>query len=104
MAYSNKSKVNTIKRAQIYFRYSHFGPRNFITYAKNSAKAFYKNSEGESKPGMNSRTINAQIAKHVKIIEQEINKKSHSRYEYKKYDRKRKREAGQKQKHIPLKK
>jgi RNA-directed DNA polymerase len=103
MSYSNKSDTLKIKKRQIYFRYSHFGPRNFITYAKNASKVFYDNSEGVSKPGMNSKSIQRQIASHVEIIETEIRKKSHQRFEHKKHIRAKKKEKGKRQKFIPLK-
>ena len=104
MSYSDKSGFNKIKRRQIYFRYSHFGTRNFITYAKNAAKEFYKNGEGLLRSGMNSSSIKRQIASHVDIIEKEIRSKSNQRFDHKEYVRKKKKEVGKRQKYIPLKK
>jgi RNA-directed DNA polymerase len=103
MSYSDKSKVGKIKKRQIYFRYSHFGPRNFITYAKNSSKEHYKTNDGDSKVGMGSRSISRQISAHAKLIEIEIRKKSVTRFEYKKFIREQKISTGKKQKLFHLK-
>ena len=79
MAYSKNSKSDTIFKQQIYSRYSHLGKRNFLTYAHNASKAFYKNSAGVKKEGMNSPSIKKQIAAHMAIIKQEIEKTSGQR-------------------------
>lgn len=76
MAYSKNSNSRIISKQQIFSRYSHLGKRNFITYALNASKKFYKNSTGVKKEGMDSIAIKRQIATHMRIIEQEIEKTS----------------------------
>lgn len=83
MAYSKNSKSDKINKHQIFSRYSHFGKRNFLAYAYNASKKYYKNSAGDSKEGMDSSSIRRQIARHMKIIEQEIAKTSNQRAEQK---------------------
>jgi len=84
MSYSKNSKSHKIFKQQIYSRYSHFGKRNFLSYALNAAKKEYSNSDGEIKEGMNSPAIKKQISKHMKIIHQEILKTSEQRRKQKK--------------------
>jgi hypothetical protein len=79
MAYSANSKSNTISKQQIFSRYSHLGKRNFITYALNASKKFYKNSAGDKKEGMDSLSIKRQVSAHMRIIKQEIEKTSKQR-------------------------
>lgn len=79
MAYSNKSKSNKIYKQQILHRYSHLGRRNFLTYALNASKKYYKNSEGIRKEGMDSPSIKKQVSAHIGIIEKEIKKTSEQR-------------------------
>ena len=79
MAYSKNSKSDTIFKNQIYSRYSHLGKRNFLTYAKNASKEFYKNAKGDIKEGMNSPSIRRQISAHMSILKREIEKTSHQR-------------------------
>lgn len=83
MAYSENSKSETIFKQQLYSRYSHFGKRNFISYAKRAASEYYINSKKEKKEGMNSPQIRKQIARHLKIIRLEIIKTSSQRAEKK---------------------
>ena len=79
MAYSPNSKSDKIFKQQLYSRYSHFGRRNFLTYAKNASKKYYKNSKGVRKEGMDSPSIKRQIAAHMRILQQEIKKTSSQR-------------------------
>lgn len=103
MAYSKKSKHDIIKKRQIFEKYSHFGDRNFISYAKNAAKEIYYNSRKEPKEGMDSLSIKRQIAAHFRIIENEIAKTSEQRYNQKEAKRSAKLLIGKKLKYIPLK-
>ena len=80
MAYSKNSKSDsTIFKQQIYSRYSHLGKRNFITYATNASKKYYKNAADEWKEGMDSPSIKRQISAHMSILKQEIEKTSQQR-------------------------
>lgn len=83
MAYSENSKSDTIFKQQIFSRYSHLGKRNFLSYANNASKRYYTNSAGERKEGMNSPSIKRQIAAHMRILKQEIEKTSEQRAEQK---------------------
>src|SRR6185437_6207450 len=56
------SKSPVLFKKQIYYRYTHLGERNFLTYAYNAARKYYKNAEGTSKEGMNSAAIRKQIS------------------------------------------
>lgn len=77
MAYGKKSKREKISKKQLYFKYSHFGKRNFITYAQNAAKKEYTNSEGLVRPGLDSQSIKKQLSSHFAILENELRKTSH---------------------------
>ncbi|QYH38375.1 hypothetical protein GYM62_06000 [Algoriphagus sp. NBT04N3] len=79
MAYSEYSKSDTIFKQQIFSRYSHLGKRNFLSYANNASKKYYTNSAGERKEGMDSPSIKRQIASHMRILKQEIEKSSEQR-------------------------
>jgi len=79
MAYSKNSKSSVINKQQIYHRYSHLGKRNFLQYAYNASKKYYKNSEGKIREGLDSSSIKRQISAHFSIIEQEIRKTSEQR-------------------------
>lgn len=79
MAYSENSKADKIFKHQIYSRYSHFGKRNFLSYAKNASKKYYLNSDRKRKEGMDSVSIRRQIAAHMRILNQEILKTSEQR-------------------------
>lgn len=79
MAYSKNAKSNKIFKQQIYSRYTHLGKRNFLSYATNASKKYYVNSNGDRKEGMNSPNIKRQIAAHVRILMQEIEKTSEQR-------------------------
>jgi len=79
MAYSDNSKSDTIFKQQIYSRYSHLGKRNFLSYATNASKKYYVNSQKERKEGMDSPSIKRQIAAHMRILKQEIQKTSEQR-------------------------
>lgn len=83
MAYSENSKSDTIFKQQIFSRYSHLGKRNFLSYANNASKKYYTNSAGDRKEGMNSPSIKRQIAAHMRILKQEIEKTSKQRAERK---------------------
>ncbi len=103
MAYSKKSKTNHIKKKQIYTKYSHFGSRNFITYAYNAAKETYSNNKKELKEGMNSKSILRQLSSHLSIIEHEIIKTSEVRFAIKERKREKLVSTGKRRKYIPLK-
>lgn len=77
MAYGKRSKKEKISRKQLYFKYSHFGARNFITYAQNAAKKEYTNSAGILREGLDSLSIKRQLSAHFSIIERTLNIKSH---------------------------
>lgn len=79
MAYSKNSKSDTINKEQLFTRYSHFGKRNFISYAINASRAYYINSAKEKKLGFDSPSIRRQIAAHMRILKQEIEKTSEQR-------------------------
>ncbi len=79
MAYSKNSKSDKIFKQQLYSRYTHFGKRNFLTYATNASKKYYINSKKERKDGMDSPSIRRQIAAHMRILKQEIEKTSMQR-------------------------
>ena len=79
MAYSKNSKSNTISKQQIFSRYSHLGKRNFISYALNASKKYYKNSKNVKKNGMDSPSIKRQVAAHMRILKLEIEKTSGQR-------------------------
>lgn len=83
MAYSKNSKSDTIFKQQIFSRYSHLGKRNFLSYANNASKKYYTNSAGDRKEGMDSPSIKRQIAAHMRILKQEIEKTSEQRAEQK---------------------
>jgi len=76
MVYGKKSKSDKIHKKQLYERYTHFGERNFVTYAQNAARKNYKNSAGVEREGLNSLSIKRQIAAHFSILEKETKKKS----------------------------
>lgn len=84
MAYSKNSKSDVIFKQQIYSRYSHLGKRNFLTYALNSSKKYYRNSQRDIKEGMDSPSIKRQIASHMNILRKEIQKTSSQRARQKK--------------------
>ena len=87
MAYSKNSGSDTIFKQQIYSRYTHIGKRNFLSYAKNASKKYYVNSRGERKEGMDSPSITRQLAAHMRILQQEIQKTSAQRAEQKGFKR-----------------
>jgi RNA-directed DNA polymerase len=76
MTYGKKSKGDKIFKQQLFHRYTHLGKRNFLHYAYNSSKAFYKNSQGEIKIGMNSLAIKRQLKRHFTILIETIKQKS----------------------------
>ena len=77
MAYGKRSKKDKISTKQLYFRYSHFGERNFITYAQNAARKEYTSSVGITREGMDSPSIRRQLSAHFGIIEQVLKNKSY---------------------------
>jgi RNA-directed DNA polymerase len=85
MAYSDNSKSNSIWKKQIFEKYSHLGNRNFLTYAYNASKEFYKNSNGVQKEGMNSSAIKRQLSRHFTILQNTLNSKNNQRFKNKKY-------------------
>ncbi|WP_169817494.1 reverse transcriptase domain-containing protein [Algoriphagus vanfongensis] len=86
MAYSENAKSDIIFKQQIYSRYSHLGKKNFLSYVKNASKRYYSNSAGEKKDGMNSPSIKRQVAAHMRILKQEIEKTSRQRAKQKGVD------------------
>lgn len=84
MAYSDNGRDNKIWKKQIFEKYSHLGKRNFITYAFNASKEFYKNSKGEEKAGMNSDNIRKQLSRHFAVMINTLRSKNNQRYLYKK--------------------
>ena len=85
MAYSDNGKDNKIWKKQIFERYSHLGNRNFLTYAYNASKEFYKNSKDEEKEGMNSPAIRKQLSRHFTILVNTLSAKNNQRFLYKEY-------------------
>lgn len=73
MVYGKRSKSDKIYKRQILELYSHFGSRNFITYAHNASKASYRNSAGKVRQGLNSPSIKRQLAGHFSFLTREIN-------------------------------
>ena len=86
MAYSDKSKTDKILKKQIFERYSHFGKRNFLSYAiKSSKKEYYSKSANKLREGMDSVSIRRQLSAHFAILDNEIKNKSTQRFEYKEF-------------------
>jgi len=83
MAYSENGKGNKIWKKQIFEKYSHLGKRNFINYALNASKEYYKNSKGEEKAGMNSDKIRKQLSRHFAILINTLRSKSNQRFLFK---------------------
>lgn len=79
MSYSENAKSTKINRQQLLSRYSHFGKRNFLTYAYNASSEFYFNAKKERKEGMNSTSIKRQVAAHMYILEREVAKTAEQR-------------------------
>jgi hypothetical protein len=104
MAYSDKSKRDKILKKQIFERYSHFGKRNFLSYAiKSSKKSYYSKSAKKFRPGMDSPSIRRQLSAHFAILENEIKSKSNQRFDYKEYIFNKKVISGKRAKRKPLK-
>lgn len=104
MAYSDKSKKEKILKKQIFERYSHFGRRNFLSYAiKSSKKKYYSNSAKAFREGMDSPSIRRQISAHFAILENEILSKSNQRFNYKEYIYDKKIKQGERVKRKDLK-
>jgi len=78
MAYGKHAKSEKIYKKKIFDLYSHFGNRNFITYASNASKATYRNSSGVVRNGLNSPSIRRQLAGHAGFLRREMNKVSKS--------------------------
>ncbi|KQM64496.1 hypothetical protein ASE74_10740 [Pedobacter sp. Leaf216] len=76
MAYGKKSKKEKISKKQLHGRYTHFGDRNFITYAQNAAQEQYITAAGIVRKGMNSTSIKRQLSAHFSILEREMAKTS----------------------------
>lgn len=76
MAYGSKSSSDKIFKKQMFERYSHFGKRNFITYAQNASKKEYTSSSGITRSGMDSVSIKRQLSSHFAILQKEILKAS----------------------------
>lgn len=85
MAYSPGGEGDKIYRFQIYERYSHLGTQNFITYAQKAAKARYKNRDNEWRVGHDSPAIRMQLARHVKVLNEALEKKNRRRFGLKRH-------------------
>lgn len=72
MAYGKRSKSEQIYKRRILELYSHFGRRNFITYAHNAGKATYMNSLGKERKGLDSPSIRRQLAGHFSFLNREL--------------------------------
>lgn len=83
MAYSDNGKDNKVWKKQIFEKYSHLGKRNFIKYAFNASKEYYKNSKGEEKAGMNSDKIRKQLSRHFTILINTLRSKNNQRFLFK---------------------
>jgi len=83
MAYSENAKGDRIFLQKLYHRYSHLGKRNFPRYAYTAAKAYYINSKGVRKEGMNSAAIRVQLSRHFTHLRHSLNQKHLQRVEYK---------------------
>jgi RNA-directed DNA polymerase len=79
MAYSEQERGEKIFKQQLFHRYTHLGKRNFLHYAYNASKDYYKNSENVRKDGMNSPAIKRQLSRHFDILLYHLNKKNESR-------------------------
>lgn len=76
MAYGKKSTRPKVGRKKLYIKYSHFGRRNFISYAHNAAKKEYSNYKGIKREGLDSVSIKRQLSAHFSFLEREILKTS----------------------------
>jgi len=83
MAYSDRGLGDKVFTRTTYYRYSHLGKRNFITYAHRCAAEGYKNNKGDTKLGMNSPKIRSQISHHMQLISRSLSRKNRKRYEQK---------------------
>ena len=83
MAYSDNAVSDKVFTKTTYYRYSHLGKRNFVSYALRCASAHYENSIGESKEGMDSPKIRRQVSRHMQQIRTLIAYKNLKRYEQK---------------------
>lgn len=72
MARGKNSKSYTIFRKQLYGRYTHLGKSNFLSYAYKASSKTYKNSEGDTKEGMDSPAIRRQLKAHFEILRKEL--------------------------------
>ncbi len=98
MSYSKYGKSDKIFKKQLYERYSHLGKRNFLSYARNSAKKTYKNAKGIEYDGMDSKSIKRQLSAHFGIIEREVKKTSMQRYSQEAGKTQRRKEKGKRRK------
>jgi RNA-directed DNA polymerase len=80
MAYSSKSKSLTIKRKQLYEKYSHLGKRNFLSYVLDASKMTYTKRNGVVREGMDSIAMEKQVSRHFQVLEQEISKTSEQHF------------------------
>ena len=103
MSYSSKGKSDKIFKKQLYERYSHIGKRNFLSYARNSAKKTYKNSKGDEYLGMDSKSIKRQLSAHFGIIEKEVIKTSQQRHSQEAGKTERRKAKGKRRKPRPYK-
>jgi RNA-directed DNA polymerase len=85
MAYSDNGKDSKIWKKQIFEKYSHLGNRNFLTYAYNASKKYYKNAKDVEKEGMNSPAIRKQLSRHFTILVNTLSSKNNQRFLLKEY-------------------
>lgn len=86
MAYSDNGKDNKIWKKQILEKYSHLGTRNFLAYAYNASKEYYKKkSNCKMKEGMNSPSIRKQLSRHFTILVNTLSSKNNQRFLYKEH-------------------
>lgn len=85
MAYSEQARGEKIFKQQLFHRYTHLGKRNFLHYAYNASKEYYRNSLGEKKLAMNSPAIKRQLSRHFDVLLYHLKKKNENRAELKDY-------------------
>lgn len=82
-AYSSSSNSDRILVQQLLEKYSHFGKRNFITYAYNASQNEYQNKHGYKMIGLNSLGIKKQLRRHFHVIVKELKNKNNQRFQHK---------------------
>ncbi len=79
MAYSEQARGEKIFKQQLFHRYTHLGKRNFLHYAYNASKEYYRNSLGKKKFAMNSPAIKRQLSRHFDVLLYHLKKKNDNR-------------------------